>query len=462
MMNLRLNLKHIAFAITLLTAAGPSASAQLVFGSTTTSTSNPSAFYLDVGTGQTTVLWNSASNKKVNGLAADQVRGRLYANDAARLNFWDYGSIGIVPTFIAGMYRSNGTTTSATGFDGLAWANGALYGATSFASSTFTRGIYRIPLIPNGSNQLITTQVWSDPDPTGTLVLGGIDFNPDNNLFYATQLTDSTGGGGFLTPGIYTIDVFGNGAFTRIANLPDGATRADGLAVGGGKLWITQQQPAQNQISIYPFDLATMTYGTTINVPLTDGTNRATGATWAPGALTPVQHPAMQILSVVSRKTHGSAGDFDIALPLTGEPGVECRQTNGNQTIVVTFSNQPLSGNASVTSGTASLAGNPVFIGNSMTINLTGVADIQKVTLAMSNVTDEFSQVMPDASLSVNILAGDTNGNKVVNTTDIAQTKSGSGIPVTAANFKSDLNANGTINTTDIAQVKANAGHTVP
>jgi hypothetical protein len=97
-----------------------------------------------------------------------------------------------------------------------------------------------------------------------------------------------------------------------------------------------------------------------------------------------------------------------------------------------------------------------------MTVNLTGVADIQKITLTLSNVMDEFSQVMADTSLSVNILAGDTNGNKIVNTTDIGQTKSGSGVTLTEANFKSDVNANGTINTTDIAQVKANAGHTVP
>lgn len=291
-MSLRTNLTGAAFALFSLSGAVSNAPAQLVFGSTTPTTTNPAATYLDVTTGQTTTLWNSATNKKVNGLAADEMGGRLFANDAARLNVWSYGSIGTAPTLIAGMYRSNGTTTSATGFDGLAWANGALYGSTSFASTTFTRGIYQIPLTPNASNQLITTQVWSDPDPTGTLVLGGLDFNPVDNLFYATQTTNSTGSGGFLTPGIFSIDVFGNGAFTKIADLPPGATRADGLAVGGGKLWITQQTGSLNQISVYPFDLATKTYGTTMNFTLADGTNRATGATWAPGALGAVPEPS--------------------------------------------------------------------------------------------------------------------------------------------------------------------------
>ncbi len=311
--------------------------------------------------------------------------------------------------------------------------------------------------MPNGNNQLITTQVWSDPDPTGTLVLGGLDFNPADNLFYATQTTDSTGGGGILIPGLYTIDVFGTGAFTRIADLPAGATRADGLAVGGGKLWITQQNSALNQISIYPFDLATMSYGTTINVPLTDGTNRATGATWAPGAL-----PAMQLVSAVSRKTHGAAGDFDIALPLTGEPGVECRSTGGDQTIIITFSNPPVSGSAALSSGTGTLAGTPTFSGNTMTVQLTGVTDVQRIALTLSGVTDAFAQVVADTTLNLNILVGDTNGNKNVNTSDIGQTKSGSGAPLTTANFRTDVNASGVINTSDISQVKANAGHTVP
>ena len=60
------------------------------------------------------------------------------------------------------------------------------------------------------------------------------------------------------------------------------------------------------------------------------------------------------------------------------------------------------------------------------------------------------------------MLIGDTNGNKTVNASDVAQTKGQSGLSVTAANFRTDVNASGTITASDIAQVKANAGHTVP
>ena len=172
--------------------------------------------------------------------------------------------------------------------------------------------------------------------------------------------------------------------------------------------------------------------------------------------------PALQLTSTVSRKTHGAAGDFDIDLPLTGEPGVECRSSGGNHTLVITFSNPMVSGNASVTSGTGNVAGSPTFSGNTMTVNLTGVADVQQITVTLSNVTDTFSQVLPDTAVSMNMLIGDTNGNRAVSASDVAQTKGQSGSPVTAANFRTDVNVSGAISAADVAQVKANSGHSLP
>ena len=169
-------------ACALLAACASTASAQLVFGSTTPTTTNGCAFYYDVTTGQTTTLWNSASNKKVNGLAADPVSGRLYSNDAARLNFWNYGTtLGTTPTFIAGTYRfADPNTYTATGCDSLAFANGKLYGGTSFPSTVFKRGIYEINTVPVNS-RCVMTPIWLDPTAqgtsSGTLTLDGLDFN---------------------------------------------------------------------------------------------------------------------------------------------------------------------------------------------------------------------------------------------------------------------------------------------
>ncbi|MEO5720744.1 MAG: dockerin type I domain-containing protein [Chthoniobacterales bacterium] len=163
--------------------------------------------------------------------------------------------------------------------------------------------------------------------------------------------------------------------------------------------------------------------------------------------------------SAVSRKTHGAAGTFDINLPLSGEPGVECR--TGDVSMVFTFSNNVVSGNAAVTAGTGSV-GTTTFSGNTMTVNVSGVTDQQKLTVNLSSVTDEFSQTMPDTTVSVNMLLGDVNGNKAVNGTDVGQTKLAAGAVLDGTNFRADVNASGGVNGTDIGQVKAAVGHSVP
>ena len=99
---------------------------------------------------------------------------------------------------------------------------------------------------------------------------------------------------------------------------------------------------------------------------------------------------------------------------------------------------------------------------NTMTINLTGVADVQRITVTLHNVTDTMSQVLPDTVVNMNMLIGDTNGNRSVNASDIAQTKGQIGMTVTSANFREDVNVSGTITSADTAQVKASVGHSVP
>ena len=76
--------------------------------------------------------------------------------------------------------------------------------------------------------------------------------------------------------------------------------------------------------------------------------------------------------------------------------------------------------------------------------------------------TDVMSQVLPDTAVNMNMLIGDTNGNRSVNASDIAQTKGQIGMTVTSANFRQDLNVSGTITSADTAQVKASVGHSVP
>ncbi len=93
-----------------------------------------------------------------------------------------------------------------------------------------------------------------------------------------------------------------------------------------------------------------------------------------------------------------------------------------------------------------------------MTINLTGVINIQTITVLLSGVMDEFSQVLPDTSINIGILIGDANGNRAVSASDVALTKAQIGQAVTGTNFREDVNANGSINGSDAAIVKSHSG----
>jgi hypothetical protein len=170
----------------------------------------------------------------------------------------------------------------------------------------------------------------------------------------------------------------------------------------------------------------------------------------------------LALTSAVSRKAHGSAGLFDIALPLVGEPGVECRSSNLAHTLVFTFSSNVVSGSAAVTAGTGSVSGHPIFAGNTMTVNLAGVTDVQKITLTLSGVTSSTSQVLPGTAVSLNMLIGDPNADKTVNNSDVKLTRGQSGMPVTSANFREDITVDGTIGNADVRTVRSAFGHSLP
>ena len=88
---------------------------------------------------------------------------------------------------------------------------------------------------------------------------------------------------------------------------------------------------------------------------------------------------------VVSRKIHGTAGFFDIALPAFGNAGIECRSGGGNDGIplVYTFgANLIFAGGATVTQGTADVSN--VAVGpnlNQVTVSLSNVVNAQHLVL---------------------------------------------------------------------------------
>ena len=164
--------------------------------------------------------------------------------------------------------------------------------------------------------------------------------------------------------------------------------------------------------------------------------------------------------SAFSRRVHGSAGTFDIPLPLTGNVGVECRSGGGTYQMIINFATSVTVGSASVTSGTGMVSSFSGSGTSQITVNLSGVTDVQRITMTLHNVND--GTHTGDVPIPMGVLIGDVNGNASVNASDVALTKSKVGQAVDGTNFREDVNVNGTISSTDVALVKSDVGHALP
>jgi len=188
----------------------------------------------------------------------------------------------------------------------------------------------------------------------------------------------------------------------------------------------------------------------------------AQGYTWLPPAPPPPT-------SVVSRKVHGTAGQKDILLPLTGTRGVECRTPGNTGTTGVDYKVVFTFPNNITNCGTAGTAGGTVVPGpnaNQCTENLNGLADQQYTTISLNGVSDVAGSSGTVIGPQMGLLVGDVNANGLVNSTDTSQVQAQSGQPVTGnlgtGNYRKDVNANGLINSTDTSIVQSKSGAGFP
>ena len=170
------------------------------------------------------------------------------------------------------------------------------------------------------------------------------------------------------------------------------------------------------------------------------------------------------LVHAVSRKIHGSAGTFDLVLAATPtNPTTEPRQSSpgGAHSVVFQFDAPVTSGTAAVTAGVG-VAGAPSFSGNEMTVPITGVANAQYVTLAVSNVGSTGIGTAGVGAVRVGFLTGDVSGNRVVSLTDLLTVNSVLTQAVTAANFLRDVNVSGTLTLTDKLIVNSKLTQALP
>jgi hypothetical protein len=164
-------------------------------------------------------------------------------------------------------------------------------------------------------------------------------------------------------------------------------------------------------------------------------------------------------IRVVSRKTHGSAGTFDLQINtalVAPNVTVEPRTIGSGHTIVYQF-NGPISSAGSVSVSPVGSA-TSTFLGNEVLVTLTGVPDNQRVSVTLTNVN---GSVNPP-SVAIGFMVGDTNNTQTVSASDISGVKARSGQITDATNFLFDVNASGAISASDISQIKARSGSVLP
>jgi len=374
------------------------------------------------------------------------VQGNFIGTDISGTQFLGNSDDGVfvidsINNTIGGLVATDGTPPgnliAGNGGRGVGVVFGA-FGVTGLAiegNSIFSNGGLGIDLNRDG----VTPNDLGDPD-TGP-----------NNLQNFPVLTSVSSGGGNTTiigtlnsnaSTTYRIEFFANDALDPSGN-------------GEGESFIGSTNVTTDGSGNASFN---------VSVPQIGGGQRVTSTATDPNGNTSEfsgTDPAPQPTAAFSRKTHGGAGTFDVPLPLTGNVGIECRSggaTNDYQ-MIINFANPVTVESASVTSGTGSVSNFSVS-GPQVTVNLTGVTNVQRITVTLFNVND--GTHMGDVPVSMGVLVGDVNGNAAVNASDVSLTKSQVGNAVSGSNFREDVNANGLINSVDVALVKSKVGTALP
>lgn len=173
-----------------------------------------------------------------------------------------------------------------------------------------------------------------------------------------------------------------------------------------------------------------------------------------------VVHP--RLIQVVSRKSHGSEGDFDIDLPLEPQnAAVECR-TNDTEPLHLRWRfNEPVAAAAppiqqdvevTLSHGTLQSA---TIEGNELVLLITGVQNESCLQVVLEGFQD--SRGIPlagDKDLHIRLLVGDVNSSGNVNIFDLVTLRDRLDQQVSSDTFRNDLNSDGAINIFDLVTAR--------
>lgn len=231
------------------------------------------AYSIDPVTGTATAVL-SGEDALGWGAAYDPVTATLYWNNGSTLHIaTGYTGGPLAPTSSITMVYGQVTHN----FTGLAYDTAASkligYGIID------TRGFYQIDP-SSGQVTLLAEDLLMD--------FGGIDFDPVTGQLYGLN---DRGAEIYRIEGLYG----GTPTYTLLAHYPDGVTDVDGLAAGGGMLFLISDQNAP----ILVYNLATHSYGSSLPSPFTTEGVFAAGAYIPEGGAAEVPEPGSLALASI-------------------------------------------------------------------------------------------------------------------------------------------------------------------
>jgi hypothetical protein len=306
---------------------------------------------------------------------------------------------------------------------------------------TVSGGLYLDPDPDNKASDITINSVdyagfppWSYAyaTPVGSNLSQHLDFGKLN--FGGTEESLADAGGqkyativlnvGLLPPGVYQIKI-GDSLSGKLAD------------TGSGKgYWASINAPTGHTGEAWPFD-SDGEFTLTLTAPC----------------------EALSITSAVSRKTHGSAGTFDIAAG-----SIECRSTR--ITKIVTVFDQSIvrlgsdNTDVSITSGTFTATSSIVVStttnpNDTVTVNLTDNSVTDKVPFRIwyPGIAAECDHDYTGAALVKcwRVLRGDYDGSGKVQTIDVSGVSGKIGHTFSQSNFRADYDANGKFETLDVS-----------
>lgn len=213
-----------------------------------------------------------------------------------------------------------------------------------------------------------------------------------------------------------------------------------------------------------PITVASMINNTAYSCAVTATNSIGTSPVSPPVAVTPAQSATLALVNVVSRKTHGTAGIFNLTIDtlptVTGLVTVESRSIGAGHSVVFHFNNSLTNAGTLtvVNAAGATVPASAVVSGSDVIVSIPVLADNKRLTLSLAGVNG----ILTPNPVSMGFLVGDTNSSRSVNSADINGVKAHVGQTLSLANFMFDVNATGAIDASDVSAVKMHAGTVLP